>query len=378
MTLSPDLAAYIDLTVFDRDPTAIMARALADAQAKLPGWNPLAGNTEVVILEAVSQVVAELVFAVNRLPTALVEAELGLFNVTRDPGSPPVATVTFTFIDSTGYTVPAGARINLATPSGAVAFTTDVAVVAAPGTTTATAPVTGSVNTDAANGIVAGTAVDLLDSLYMVNQAALASTVAGGRVIESDLGWLTRGVNALSALTSTYVLPRHFTAAALAMTGDNVFRAFTIDQWDPTAAGGAGAAAVGHVTVAVLGPAGTLLTSGQKADVLANLTAGAQGGLAIHVIDPTVTTVAVTATVHTNGVPATVQAACIAALQSFLSTDTWQWGNEVRFNNLISILSQVTGVTYVSSVALPTTDTSLPGVAPLAKLGAVTVTAVNP
>jgi hypothetical protein len=374
MAVSPDLAAYIDLTVFDRDPTAIAARAIADAQAKLPSWIPRAGNTEVVLIETLSQVVAELVFAVNRLPTALLEAELALLGATRDPGNPPTATATFTFVDATGYTIPAGIRLNLTTPSGSMPFTTDHAVIAPPGATTLTVGITGGVNTDAANGTVTGTPVELLDSLFMVNQVVLGSSVAGGRSIESDTDWLTRGVNILSGLTSTYVLARHFTLAALAMTDDNVYRAFTLDEWDA----GSGGTAVGHVTVAVLAPGGAFLTATQKADVQARLAAGAQAGLAIHVIDPTVTPVAVTATVHTNSDPATVRAACVVALEQFLSTDTWQWGSEVRVNSLIAVLSQTPGVTYVSSIATPGSDIALPGAAPLAKLGAVAITAVNP
>lgn len=373
---SPDLAAYIDLTVFDRDPMAIFQRALSDAQAKLPGWVPRAGNTEVVVLEALSQVVAELVFAVNRLPTALVEAQLGLLGVTRDEGTPPKATALFTFVDAGGYVVPAGVRLNLNTASGSMPFTTDIAVVAPPGQVTVTAAITGSVNSDAANGVALGAPLELLDSLYMVNQVTLATAVAGGQPVESDLDWLTRGVNVLSGLTSTYVLPRHFTLAALALPGDHVYRAYTLDEWDPTF--GAGTAAIGHITVAVLGPGGTLLTILQKADVQANLAAGAQAGLAVHVIDPTITTINVTATVHTNSDPIVIGPACVAAVQSFLSTDTWQWGSEVRVNNLIAILSQTSGVTYVSSVASPTGDVALPGAAPLARLGVATIHVVNP
>jgi hypothetical protein len=230
------------------------------------------------------------------------------------------------------------------------------------------------------NGVAAGQPLTLFDNVYFVNSIVTATAIANGRDRETDLAWLTRAVNRLSGLTSTFVLPSHFTLAALGMTADNVYRAFTIDNWDATLSGGAGGVSQGHVTVAVLGLGNVALTGGQKADVLAQLTAGALAGLAVHVIDPTITTVPVTVTVQQKSgfTVAQVQANVTAALAGFLNTDTWQWGSTVRRNDLIALSTPLTGVAFVSTLSVPAADVALTGAAPLPTLGAVTVNVTGP
>lgn len=380
MATSPDLSAYVDLTVYDKNPSDLVARFLADAMFKLPGWNPLEGNTEVMIAESLALIVAELIYAINRLPGATVETLIQIFGIVRDTGAPPTATATFTLADTLGHIIPAGTRLQTSIAAGTVTFTTDAPIVCAPGSSTCTGPITGAVSTSLVNGVAPGQPLTLFDNVYFVNSVVLATAIANGRDPETDLTWLTRAINKLGGLTSTFVLPSHFTTAALNMTADNVFRAFTIDNWDATLSGGAGGASQGHVTVAVLAASGVMLSSGQKADVLAQLTAGAMAGLAIHVIDPTITTVPVTVSVQQKSgfTVLQVQNNVTAALAGFLSTDTWQWGSTVRRNDLIALLTTVTGVAFVGSLTLPAADVALSGAAPLPTLGAVTVVVTGP
>lgn len=377
---SPDLSSYINLTVFDVDPSQLVAQALTDAETKLPGWNPLEGNTEVVLIESMALEVAEMIYAVNRLPGALVQALLELFYILRDPGAPATATVTFTLSDTLGHTIPGGTRLQLALPGGNFLFTTDLPATAAPGASTVTMTVTATTNSQQSNGAAIATALTLLDTVIFVDTVALATVTANGRDPETDIAWLTRGTNKLAGLASTLVVPSHFTAAALDDTVDGVYRAFTVDNWDPTANAGAGAVSEGNVTVAVIGHAGTLLSTGQKANLLSILQAGAHAGLNLHVIDPTVTAVAVTVTVFQSAgyTVAQVQANCQATLAGFLSTDTWGWGSTVHLNTLIALLTQVAGVSFVVAITTPASDLVLAGVAPLASLGAVTINVQGP
>lgn len=373
---SPDLSPYVDLTLYDKGVLDLINRAVSDAAAKLPGWIPREGNTEMVLIEEQALICAELIYAVNRVPGAIVEILLQLFGITRSPGAPPTATVTFNLADAIGHELPAGTRVRLDLGAGIdpVVFTTDAAADAAVGVSTITTSVTGATNAARANGVGAPTALVMVDSVPWVNSAQLASTVANGLDPEGVSDWITRGTQMFSRLVTTLVLPAHFTAAALAQA--NVYRAFTVNNWDPTAGGGAGAAANGHVTTAVLDPNGALLSGPAKTAIAAALAAAAEANLAVHVVDPTITAVAVTTTVAklATADATTVQNAVIAAVQAYLSPKNWGWGATVRRNELLSLIDDVAGVDYVVSLTAPAADVALPGVAPLANAGAVAVT----
>jgi hypothetical protein len=104
----------------------------------------------------------------------------------------------------------------------------------------------------------------------------------------------------------------------------------------------------------------------------------AQANLAVVVIDPTITSVTVTATVHplTGYDSATVQANVGAALAAYLNPDTWSWSGTVRRNKLIQVIEDAAGVDYLTSLTAPAADVTLTGVAPLTSYnaGASTIT----
>jgi hypothetical protein len=113
------------------------------------------------------------------------------------------------------------------------------------------------------------------------------------------------------------------------------------------------------------------------ADLDASLTARANANLAITVIAPTLVTVPVTTAIHvTSGyITADVIDAVELRLSEYLSTSNWAWGATVRRNELISVIDQVDGVDYVSTLTLPASDTAVATNA-LAVAGTITVTAV--
>lgn len=371
---SPDLRAYSSLTLYDADPRALVDRAITDALVKFPDWTPREGNTEVALVEALALEVSEAVFAINRLPDAVVEVLMRLFGITRNLGAKPTVTATFTVSDNLGHVIPAGTRVRLPVGTDYVDFTTDAAIAVAPGATTGVANLTSVTNTAEANGTAAGTPLVLVDAVAYVETVVTATPVGAGADPETAESWRSRAVTVFASLSSTLVLPGDFTAAALQWP--TVYRATTLDRWDPTLSGGAGGTANGHVTVAVLGAGNALLSAPDKANLLANLDARAYGALVIHVVDPTITNVNVTATVKAlaSASPATVQADAIAAVQAYLSPSAWEWAGTVRVNELIALLDGVAGVDYVVSVTAPAADVALAGAAPLANAGVVTIT----
>ncbi len=373
---SPDLRPYVELDLVDASVSSIFAAALAQASAVLPGWVPREANIEVVLMEALALEVAEAAFALNRLPGAIMEVLLQLYGITLDLGAAPEGSVRFTLSDVAGHEVPAGTRLRLSLGADVapLELVTTEGAVAAVGIAVADAHLVGVRSTAAANGTPPGVALELVSAVPYVESAQVQVMLAAGRDPETTAAWLDRGTQALRRLVTTLVTPANFEAAAL--TDPTIYRARAIDNWDSTLAAGAGGAANGHVTVAVLGPGGIALSAPAKAAKAAELDAQAQANLAVHVIDPTITAVAVTATVqrlagYTN---VQVQASVIAALDAFLSPLSWSWSPTVRRNELIARLDAATGVDYVTSLTVPAADVALPGAAPLPTRGATAIT----
>jgi uncharacterized phage protein gp47/JayE len=331
-----------------------------------------------MLLEALAQEVAELIFAANRIPDAVVETMLKLYGIERDPGAPPTVTLQFFMSATTGYTIPAGTTVRLDLEGGLepIVFTTDIELTIPIGVSTGTVPATGDRFTDEANGVVIGSPVELLDSIVSVDQVQTYDLVTGGAGPEEDADYFERGVQRFARLTDTLVLPSHFVSAALEET--YVERAFVLDNYnpanDPDNNGPIGSDS-GHVTIAVYGDNATV-SAPNKTALEAKMEASALANLDVHIVDPTITTVPINVTVQrvAGYDSATVQENITAALDAYLDPMTWAWGGTVRLYELVEVINSAEGVDYIVSFTSPTTDTALAGVAPLADLGAVAIT----
>jgi hypothetical protein len=188
---SPDLQSYSSLTLYDVDPRALVDRAVTDGLVKFPGWTPREGNTELALIELLGLEVAEAVFAINRLPDAVVEVLMRLFGITRNLGAPAAATATFTLSDALGHVIPAGTRVRLELAAGqAVDFTTDVALVVAGGAVAGTVAITAVTSTADANGTGPGVSLALVDAVPYIE------TVVTATADPAWLPWLAQLVGA--------------------------------------------------------------------------------------------------------------------------------------------------------------------------------------
>lgn len=373
---SPDVRPYVDLTLLDVTPDQLAEAAIAVLAGQLPGWQPREGNVEVMLLEANAAITAELVAAVNRMPGAVLETLLRLFGADRSLGYPATATVTVQMADALGHTLPAGTRFRLAIDDTVdpVDFALDNDLVIPGASSSGTAEVTALTATPNANGTAAATPLQILDPIGAVS-AVLASSPVGGSNPEDGAAFLERATALLGRLTSTLVLPDHFTARALEQA-PTVYRATTIDRYD---ADTETADTNGHVTVAVAGPAGTEVDAGERETLRTLLAAQALASLTIHVIPATITPVAVYAhiAVKAGADPAATFAAVEAALEDYLNPDTWGWSGTVRRNELISVVDRADGVDYVVELydaeGDPWVDLELTGVGNL--VDAITVIA---
>lgn len=378
MTQPPvDITSYVDLRPFDLSDQEIVTAALDYLRLNLPGYEPQEGHTEVLLLEAIALQGAETIVAANRVPGAVVQALLLLAGVDQDYGAPPEATATITFADSVGHTVPPGTRLHLPLGDGrTVTFLVErPGLTVAPGSTSGVVSLIGDTFTSAANGLPIGTQLLLADPLPFVDSVVLATAVANGDDRETDEQWRDRGVKRLSRLSDALVVVRHFHAAVLERA--EVTAALAIDQWDP-GSGNAPSEDDGHVTVAVLGPGGTALSTEAKDAIREDLEARAHSALVIHVIDVVLDEVDVaTSVVPLPGFAwASVQDAVETALTAYFDPLVWTFGSTVYRNELIALIDRVAGVDRVVTLTIngAGTDVTLSGTAVLPEPGTMTVT----
>lgn len=380
---TPDVAGYLDLELLDLDERQLMEDALASVATKFPDWVPLAGNTEVVLLEAITAITSELVYGINRLPNGLTEVVLRLFGLERDQGSPPVIALKFNLSDSVGHTIPAGTTVgmNLGDNNEPVLFVTTNDAIAAPGQNVAFASASATIPGISANGQPANTYLDVIDSIPWISSAQLVSYDTPGRTAEDGDAFLDRAIPTLSRLTSTLVRAVDIEAFVAALPA--VSRVKVLDVTAITG-GGVPVYARGYVAIVVAGENGALLSAATKTAIQASVRVAAHAGLVIQVVDATVTTLNVD--VEVLKLPAELDATVIANVQAavteYLDPDVWPWKNIVYRNDVIAAIDRATGVDVVLDVTFSgtgvTVDTDgnaiLGGAGPLTKPGAIGVT----
>jgi uncharacterized phage protein gp47/JayE len=370
---NPDITQYTNLVIYDKDPQDIVDAALVTLQSRLPDWTPSETNLELALLEAMALEVAETIYSINRLPEVMTEVLLTLYGVTRDPGAAPSVTVEFTMADDAGYVIPLGTEISIPiSDEENLSFFTNTALTIAEGDTDGTVTATATENTISANGIDIGTEAELVDAIEAVDAVVTTTEITGGIAPETTEDWLTRGIQRLQRLTDTLVIPEHF--VQLALEQPYVTRANAIDNYDPTSGNDPGDDA-GHITVVVYGNNANV-SNPNKATLLTLLENNSSANLGVHLIDPTIQTVNVTATVKKiDSYDSTeVLNDVVDAIEAYLSPTTWSWSGTVRRNELITLISNVTGVDYTVSLTTPSADVSVGADTVLVNAGTVTIT----
>lgn len=363
----------------------LVQQAIADAKAgKWPDWIPREGQQEVILLELMAGMAAEDTSRLNELTGAVAEIILRFYGLTRSLGTTATVNVRFTVTAAPGSVViPAGSLVVLDPSQGIdpVTFSTDTTLTIPSGSSTGVVGATALRVGSEFNGILAGVTVQVLSALPFVDSAVTTSEVVGGTDPEDSVTFLDRAAPRLSRLVETLVTVNQFTAAALETVG--VERAITLDQYNSDA-GGAVGSTPGHVTVAVAGPNGSTLSQSALDALETTLQSMAYIMLTVHTINANLVLVdvSVTVTALPGYTQAEVQGFVTNAVDAYLNPDTWAWGSSVARNEIIALVDGALGVDRVVNVTKLGTNTdgsdyTLPGVAPLAKAGTVTVTVTS-
>lgn len=368
--------------------------AFAAMAARFPGWSPNDGNLETWLIAACADLAGDMMEAAVDVPAEIFRAfGQKIAGVPTIDAAPAAANTTWTTIDDSGYTIPAGTLVQIAA-TGSVSYAFEVqdeVLIDAGSTTTETGEVVlvAKVPGSAPNGLESDPT--LLDSLAFVDTITLESTVSGGVDAEDPDDYLDRLVEVIRLQSPRPILASD--AAILARTIPGVWRATALDLYDPDTDTYDNERTV---TVAVVDEDGEDCADAVKDAVEALLTAEREANFVFHAIDPTRSTIKVSTTVTAlEGFdPAAVAAAVEAALANYLSPGTWglplatgddprAWRNvtTVRRNELIALVDRVAGVDYVSALtlakgsdSLATSDVTLDGPAGLPEPGTMDAT----
>jgi hypothetical protein len=367
---SPDITPYVDLTLYDRQPVDVYEDAVEYARTSLPEWTPVPGSVEDAVLQAAAQMSGEVIGAINRVPSAVVEALLKLFGIDRIVGTFATGSLTITAIDAAGYTISAGTRFAwletdpLTGESVLYPFETVNDLVITPGNTS------GAVDIQAAtvglrSALGTGANLRLISAVAFISSAVLASPLQRGSDQETDAEYFARAIATLNSYTQTLVTADQITQYILS-NYSVAYRCKAYSRlnpanlsYDPTLAN----LADGYLTIYTSGPGGLALGATVKNTIRADIESRAVAGLDVSVRDPVIVPVTVTATVTAKAGFAQndVQDAVEAALAGYLHPNHWDWSPFIYYNEVVSLIDQAAGVDRVASltIAVPSGATAV-------------------
>ena len=181
--MNPDITAYVNLNLFDKDPQDLYDAGQDMLMLNMPDWQPREGQIEVLLMESFATMIAELIYTGNRIPSAVFESLMYMYGIERDYGARPLATATI-FVNTTmGVTIPADTMLSVPRDNGMppVVFTTDEALEIPNGSNSGVVSITGQDYTDEVNGLPPGTPVEVLDSISVIDYALLETSPYEGR-----------------------------------------------------------------------------------------------------------------------------------------------------------------------------------------------------
>lgn len=206
---SPDIKPYIDLTVYDLQPTDIYDAAIQYAATSLPEWQPIPGSTEDALLQAASEMTGQLIGAINRLPAGVVEALLKLYGVERITGIAPTGEVEFTLTHFNGATIPSGVRLGYSDRTGdepiLYTFETTATVTAPIGANTVTVGIVG-LSSSRYPLLSEGEPLQLLSALSYVDSVALTEDLEPGQNPEDGAEYIARANAVFGRLSESLTL----------------------------------------------------------------------------------------------------------------------------------------------------------------------------
>lgn len=369
---------FINIPI-ETDSRTYSDAAVQQLKDQWPGWEPNEGDQEVVVLETVSPMAADVAQQAVRVPPAVFRTYgTKLAGLPYAAGSPATTTLTFTFSDSAGHTVQANTEVSV----GGWAFRTDTDATAPQGSASITGvPATANVNGAGGNDL--GPGADMVSSVAFV-ASVTATATANGTDPEDDLAYQDRLARELQLSAKTLVTARDYELMGLSQSGVTRIMAFP----DPDAR---------TVRVVATDVNGDPISASAKTSLAATYDELRLSNWVVSLMDPTYTTVSVTYTVkpYRGFETADIIDRINSVLTTWLAPNVWgkpkNFGDPgsafgfnieptIRVNKLIDLIGDVDGVDYVDTLTISAADSAagpragdvvLPGTVPLPKPGAM-------
>lgn len=355
---SPDFTPYINLTIYDTDPTRIEEEALDYARINLPEFNPRNGTVENAIIEASAYMTNNMVVAVNRLPNGLMEGLLSLMGFSRVEAtqSSGVVEIELTSVaPAGGVTIVAGTvfAYDVFGSGGELTqylFETLTDFVIPEGDIQGSTTVRGVASSQYPD-IPVPQVLTVVSATPYILEVRLTELSTLGTNSETDEDYFNRGKKYLASLSSALVTSTQM-SNYIAQAYPTIGRFKVYDLTDSSDMLFSTPSEVGKVTVALCDSAGDPLTTAQKLTIGTDLNGRVVAGLAIELSDMNVIAVEVdvTVTVVAGFSSAEVSQDVSDAIEAYLSIAGWDWSQMVDSRVLSSIASRVAGVKFVESV----------------------------
>lgn len=381
------MAEYVDAPV-PLDPDELRETAYEYLQAQVPGWEPSQGNLDTWIIDAFSEITAQVgETAADVLTSVFRYYGANIAGISPIEATTATALSTWTMIDDTGYTVPAGTTVGIDRDGELIPFQTVNDLVISPGDTEAIDVSLVAAEAGDDSNDLTGSAI-LIDQLDYVSTVVLTTVSSGGTDAEEDSVYLDRLTDELRLLSPRPILPDDFATLAKRIVG--VDRGTAINGYNPNTDTYDNERTI---TVAVVDDAGDAVDVSTKTAVEEYLTAQREVNFLVFVVDPTYTTIDVTFTcvAWPGWNIADVESAAEAAVNGYLSAANWGmpdtgedrvWVNtdKVRYLEVAQVINNVAGVHHISALAVngDTVDVTLSGVAPLPQPGTISGTVTAP
>ena len=403
------MAEYLDLPLVT-DSDALLQTGVDYLEAAIPGFQARPGNVETVLLEAVSQIAAEVVQQAAQVdPVVFAYFGSSMVGIPIRDATAATGTATITWgPDTPAVMLDAGSQLAVPHPSGeAVLFETDADVVAIQGGGQVQVGITAAEPGAFANGAFGE--AELINVTEGVQLVQVGSTSGGSDQEDAD-AYLDRLADAFTILAPRPILPADHATLVRQLPG--VERALAINLLlpgtadapdairDPAEPQPPPAASIWDeprcTTVAVYPEGGGVPSAGQLQLAWETLNAAREVNFLNYVIGPSYSEIGVQATLtaYPGYTREDVEANARAQLEAWLDAATWgtagagspggwQVDAEVRVSEAIDYINRATGVHWVdlASVQLnlnggawAAEDISLPGLAPMPTAGEIALT----
>ena len=365
--MSADFSRYIDLTIYDSEPTALYRASVDSARLVLPEFVLRQGTVEDALFQAFSYTSAIIANSVNRLPSRLMEGLVSMAGYERSTGSKSTATLTVTLYGYDGITIPVGTQFRyryiLSGTSSYEDYVFEAIEDTAIASTTSPTIPTGTVYVKCtfAGQIPALVAGDILLPLSIdtdINSVTVSSFVNGVSPM-GDGEYLDAASTYLESLTQTFSTAKQLQSAILT-SFINVQRCKVYDVTNSLSSTSTSATAVpGYIAIYVYGN-GAALTNSELSEIQSWAADRCIAGLTITVSNFILSspTVAVNAVINAKYTASDVVDEIKILIAAYYGVGSWPQSElsvsspQIRTNGIASIISEMPEVLYVNSVTL--------------------------